>query len=165
VSERARTVLFWVVLLAILVAVNWQIARKQATLRDGRTVLLELAPRDPRSLIQGNYMDLRYEIAADPRLASAVENLAGGTLVLRMDERGIASFARLDDGGALAPEEALLRFRNRGSFNGVRLGAESFFFEEGQAERYASAKYGELRVDASGTGILVGLRDEDLRPL
>jgi uncharacterized membrane-anchored protein len=164
-SGRARTALFWGVLVAILVAINWQIARKQATLRDGRTVLLRLAPRDPRSLIQGDYMALRYEIAADSRLTSAIENRSDGTIVLRLDENGVASFARLYDGGALGPDEALLRFRDRGSFNGLWLGAESYFFEEGQAERYSNARYGELRVDSSGSSILVGLRDEARNPL
>lgn len=164
-SGRTRTALFWIVMGTILVAINWQIARKQATLRDGRTVLLKLAPRDPRSLIQGDYMALQYEIAADPQLRSAVENVADGKLVLHLDDTGVASFERVYDGGALAPDETLLRFRNRGAFDGIRLGAESFLFQEGHAERYSTAKYGELRVDPSGTSILVGLRDDNLQPL
>ncbi|RJQ16280.1 MAG: hypothetical protein C4560_09865 [Nitrospiraceae bacterium] len=47
----------------------------------------------------------------------------------------------------------------------VRLGAESFFFQEGHAEYYSTAKYGELRVSNDGDSVLVGLRDKNLVPL
>jgi uncharacterized membrane-anchored protein len=46
-----------------------------------------------------------------------------------------------------------------------KFGTNAFFFEEGTADRYADARYGEIRVDAEGEAILTGLRDRDLRPL
>jgi uncharacterized membrane-anchored protein len=42
----------------------------------------------------------------------------------------------------------------------VRVGSDAFHFQEGNAARYQRARYGELRVDAEGTSVLVGLRDE-----
>jgi uncharacterized membrane-anchored protein len=164
-SHRVRMAIFWATTAAIFLAVNWQIAHKEATLRDGRTVLLKLAPVDPRSLIQGDYMQLRYEIAEDPAVLGAVTGLADGFLVVTVDERGVATYVRLHTNEPLAPDEALLRFRNRGNRGDLRLGAESFLFQEGRAEHFAAAKYGELKVDDAGTGILVGLRDEELRGL
>jgi uncharacterized membrane-anchored protein len=167
-SGRTRAVVFWIATAAIFLVVNWQIAAKEALLREGRTVLLHLAPRDPRSLIQGDYMQLRYDLAVDPAVTRAVEGLSDGALVVTLDERGVASFARLHAGEPLAPGEALVRFRNRGNGgNGgeVRLGAESFLFQEGKAELYETARYGELKVDAAGNAVLAGLRDEELRPL
>ena len=41
------------------------------------------------------------------------------------------------------------------------LGAESFFFEEGQDTLYQKAVYGGLKVDDKGQSLLVGLYDED----
>ncbi len=38
-------------------------------------------------------------------------------------------------------------------------------FQEGDAERYARACYGELKVDKEGSSVLVGLRGEDFQPL
>jgi uncharacterized membrane-anchored protein len=47
----------------------------------------------------------------------------------------------------------------------VRLGAESFFFQEGHAQLYNGARYGEVRVAPSGTSVLVGLRGQEREPL
>jgi uncharacterized membrane-anchored protein len=161
-NGRARSAIFWVVTLAVFATVNWLIAQKETTLREGRTMLLHLAPVDPRSLMQGDYMQLRYEMAVDRATIDAVGGAADGKLVVALDERGVARFVRRHNGDPLAPGEALLRFRAR---DGIQLGAESFFFEEGQAERYQGAKYGELKVDEAGNSILVGLRSEQLEPL
>jgi uncharacterized membrane-anchored protein len=63
-----------------------------------------------------------------------------------------------------APTTLKLRYRIR---NGqVWLGTNAFFFQEGDAERFNAARYGEFRVDrASGEAVLVGLRDETLKAL
>ena len=48
----------------------------------------------------------------------------------------------------------------------VWLGTNAFFFEEGTAERFSKARYGEFRVDrASGEAVLVGLRNDRLEAL
>jgi uncharacterized membrane-anchored protein len=136
------------------------VVHKEGVLRDGRRVLLKLAPRDPRSLMQGDYMVLRYAVAGEVR---GEEWGLDGRLVLTIDGDDVGALARRDDGRALAPGEVRLRYRIRK--RGVRLGAESFFFQEGQAELYAQAEYGELRVAPSGEAVLVGLRDAERRPL
>jgi uncharacterized membrane-anchored protein len=154
-----RRVLVWGTLLLVLIAVNYWIAKREETLATGRTVLLRLAPADPRSLIQGDYMRLRYAIA-DTVPAERLD--AEGRIVVSLDAQGVAAFVRLHRGEALQPGEHLLFYRNRG---GLRLGAEAFFFQEGDAPLYENARYGELRVDDTGASVLVGLRGEDLRPL
>ncbi|MCP4195431.1 MAG: GDYXXLXY domain-containing protein [Planctomycetaceae bacterium] len=45
---------------------------------------------------------------------------------------------------------------------GIRIGTDSFFFQEGHAKDYANAKYGELKVAPRGGSVLVGLRNADL---
>ena len=48
----------------------------------------------------------------------------------------------------------------------VWLGTNAFFFEEGTAERFNGARYGEFRVDrTSGEAVLVGLRNDRLAAL
>ena len=49
-----RKLVLWVVLGLTLVVANLSIIGKERVLREGRTVLLQLAPRDPRSLLQGD---------------------------------------------------------------------------------------------------------------
>ena len=136
----------------VLCAMLWNIARKEQVLAEGRRVLLELAPRDPRSLMQGDYMQLDYALAQQPRQGWP----ADGHLVLTQAQDDVARFVRRHGGEALQSGEFLLRYRIRDGR--LRVGAESFFFQEGQAERYARARYGELRVAPSGDSVLVGLR-------
>jgi uncharacterized membrane-anchored protein len=157
---KLRLVILWLVAVAGLLFVNYAIYGKEQLIRYGRPILLELAPVDPRSLIQGDYMALRYKIGAD---LEQEELPSRGKVVIRLDERGVASFVRVDDGAPLAADERLLNYYKHDWQ--VDLGATSFFFQEGTAEYYEEAEYGELRVDENGTSILIGLRGADLEPL
>jgi uncharacterized membrane-anchored protein len=150
--------------LAILVVVNYTVWQREQLLAAGRIVLLELAPVDPRSLMQGDYMALRFRVAAEAFGSREPDRRAAdGRLVLRVDDRGVGTFARIDDGTPLGPAEVAVRFRIR---NGnPKLATNAYFFEEGTADRYVAARYGELRVDPAGEAILTGLRDEELAGL
>jgi len=154
-----RSAVALIVCAAVLALVDFSIAGKERLLAAGKPVYLELAPVDPRSLMQGDYMALNYEMTNAFRQDPARKD---GHLVVALDERGVARFARFHEGTPLAPGEYLLRYRVR---DRVRLGAESYFFQEGHADRYAGARYGELRVARTGDSVLVGLADDHLRPL
>ena len=124
-------------------------------------MLLRLRPVDPRSLIQGDYMELRYAIA--DQAADAPDVHRSGALVVRLDADGIAEWVRIDDGRALADGERRLRYRLRA--DQLRLGAESYFFPEGTGERYERAAFGELIAVENGESVLVALRDGERRRL
>jgi uncharacterized membrane-anchored protein len=143
--------------LLVLGGVNYAIVAKERIVRSGLTIYLELLPVDPRSLMQGDYMALRFRLADEIESARA----AGSLAVDRFDapikvERGIASF---DRAGAYR-----IRYRIR---NGtVWLGTNAYFFEEGSAERHAGARFGEFKLDPdSGDAVLVALRGAELRAL
>ena len=53
--------------LAVLAFVNFGIYGRERLLTEGQVVLLRMAPVDPRSLMQGDYMRLNFE-AADAAL-------------------------------------------------------------------------------------------------
>jgi uncharacterized membrane-anchored protein len=163
-SERTRLLVAAVTAGLILAVVNLEIAGKERVVREGRTVLLRLAPVDPRSLLQGDYMALRYSMAGEVASAAQAAGVDDGTIVVALDPRGVASFVEIDRGRSFGAGEQRLAFRRRGET--VRLAGDAFFFEEGQGERYRGARYGELRVAEDGTAVLVGLRGEDgpLRP-
>ncbi len=161
---RARVIFGGLAL--VVVALVVLVVRKEQVLAHDTTVLLELAPVDPRSLIQGDYMVLDYAVSrqVDREGEAWDEAPREGRLVLRLDEQGVGHFVREEQPGTpLAPGELLLRYKV--SKGRVRLGAESFFFQEGHADRYAGAKYGELRVAGDGSSVLVGLRDAERQPL
>ena len=147
---QARALLAIAVVL-VLGAVNWSIFAKERIKTQGERIFLALAPVDPRSLMQGDYMALRFE------LANNISAPAEGSAPLFVDERGIATLNR-----SPKPDDLRIRYRVR---NGqVWLGTNAYFFEEGSAERYQRARYGEFRIDRdSGEAVLVGLADENLK--
>jgi uncharacterized membrane-anchored protein len=146
-------VLLLVAGLAVLVAVNASILAKERIKTNGERIFLELAPVDPRSLMQGDYMALRFAIAGN------LSTESGGTAALKLDERGVAT---LDP----AAKRGGLRIRYRLRNGDVWLGTNAYFFEEGTAGRYAGARYGEFRLERdSGEAVLVALRDENLQPM
>ena len=95
----------------VLAAVNWKIAAKERIKTHGEIVLLDLAPVDPRSLMQGDYMALRFALTRDlDRLAGATPAREGETRLapVTLDARRVAHAA--GEGGAALN----LRYRIRG---------------------------------------------------
>ena len=148
--------------LVILALVNFGIYQRERLLTEGRVVLLRLAPVDPRSLMQGDYMRLNFEIAGQA-FPPASAPKADGDIVVLLDPNGVARFRRLGGARGLAPGEVALRYRIRGGQ--PNFATNAYFFEEGQAERYAGAAFGEFRVGSDGEMILTGLRGPRLEKL
>lgn len=158
-------------LLLILLVANTGIYQREQILATGQQVILALAPVDPRSLIQGDYMALNFELGnqvssalrhAPEDLANQIESQGGGYLVLQPDEQGIhqlvALKADIDKPDANEASDAVaLEFRLRNQR--VRIVTDAWFFPEGQAERYEHARYGEFRVDDKGQGLLTHMLD------
>lgn len=149
--------------LAILAFVNSGIYRSERLLTEGRVVLLRLSPVDPRSLMQGDYMRLNFEVAdqAFPAIDSVPK--ADGHVVVLLGPNAIATFRRFADGRALAPGEIALRYRIRGGR--ANFATDAYFFEEGRAKDFEGAAFGEFRVGADGEMILTRLRGPRLEPL
>ncbi|GIU47087.1 GDYXXLXY domain-containing protein [Shewanella algidipiscicola] len=151
---------------SLLILVNWDIITREAWLAKGEVVRLELAPVDPRSLMQGDYMTLNYQITAPIRTATAEQNLNGYVRV-RRDPNLVAQFigfeTRYLDKTALADNELLLQVRVR--HGQVKLATNAYFFEEGKGKHFAAAKYGEFRVNHNGELLLDALLDQHLQKL
>ena len=140
---------------AILVLANWSVVQRERLLSNGRVVLLELAPVDPRSLMQGDYMALRFKVADQVFGRGAAQGAADGSIVVGVGEHGVGSFVRHDAGEPLAAGEARLRYRVRE--DRVKFATNAYFFQEGSASAYAGARYGEFRVAADGEVLLTHL--------
>ena len=156
--KKYSRILIIVNLILLLGYFNWSVYQKEQTLKDGQLVLLQLAPVDPRSLMQGDYMRLNYKEASSNLPDEQTDTR--GYAILRTDSNQVGEIVRLQN--TLEPvndNELVIRYQiiNRRLF----LGAESFFFEEGQDTLYQKAVYGGLKVDDKGQSLLVGLYDED----
>lgn len=144
---------------AILAAVNWGAFQNETLLRDGRLVLLELTPVDPRSLMQGDYMALRFVVANAARASIPGDEYADGAVVLQVNEHGVGEFVRMYAGEPLAQQEVLMSFRVRAGR--LRFATDAYFFQEGTAGTYEAARYGGFRVSPSGKSLLTTLHDKD----
>lgn len=149
--------------LLALAAINFTIYEREKLLAQGSIVLLELAPVDPRSLMQGDYMALRFKVATEAFSRTKAPVLNDGHIVVALDARGVATFKRFADSTALAAGEVLLRYRVRDKQ--PKFATNAFFFQEGNARYYEKARYGEFRTSANGEAILTALRDANLEPL
>ncbi|MEH8245129.1 GDYXXLXY domain-containing protein [Aeromonas veronii] len=151
--------------LAILAGINATVWRYEHAMSSGEVVLLRLAPVDPRSLMQGDYMRLNYEIAREltSRDARATQNKGSDTLVIRLDAHQVATLVADGKPDRLASDERLLQVHQ--SERQWQIGPDAYFFEEGTGEQYETARYGEFRLQADGKTLLVGLRDEAYQPI
>jgi len=155
-----RRLSLFLVGLAILAGINATVWRFERAMGSGEVVLLELAPVDPRSLMQGDYMRLDYALA---RQLTDRQEAATRTLVVRLDGQQVAHWVEGGDPDALALDQRLLKVHQiHGQW---RVGPDAFFFEEGTAAQYERARYGEFRLQEDGDTLLVGLRDEGFKPL
>jgi len=157
--KTKKSLLILLNLVLLLGFFNWSVLEKERTLANGKLVLLELAPVDPRSLMQGDYMRLSYAISQVP----VPDSLPGkGYVVVRVDADSVAHLVRYQPGKTpLAAGEQLIGYHKADW--ALHIGAESYFFEEGQGDLFAGAAFGGLKVDAQGNSILVGLYTADRR--
>jgi uncharacterized membrane-anchored protein len=146
----------------VLLGFNYSVYTKEATLKSGVALKLALAPRDPRALMTGDYMALNTELANQIRRDTS--DRSDGFVIVKPDERGVSRFIRIQSSAdGLALNELALKFRDRS--NGVRVGTDAFYFQEGQAQAFESARFGEYRLATNGDLLLIRMLDENLAPI
>ena len=139
----------------------YYVRAKETILADGHRLLFELAPVDPRSLIQGDYMQLDYAVSRQAR-RQLNERKTGYVVVT--DSAGLARYVRVQSAPEpRAADEYLVNFTVDDW--GLNVGAGEYFFQEGLADTFARARYGELRLDGDGNTLLTGLYDGERRRL
>jgi uncharacterized membrane-anchored protein len=133
----------------------WDGAGKVRIVAEGQQVLLPLRPSDPRSLIQGDYMTLRYSRDLMEKLPAR-----GGMVALRLDGEVAVSARPVD--GPLAANEILVRARP--GRDAPRLAPDSFLFEEGTGDEWGRARFAIVRVK-NGALVMTGLADVMRQPI
>ncbi len=140
----------------IIVAFIFSISSKEKIISDGEIIYLALAPVDPRSIMQGDYMRLRYEIETERAKTKT------GYLILELDDKNIASFVKFNDNTTITQKQIMFKYIAKGSR--VNIAPSSFLFQQGLREVYQRAKYGIFRV-SDKQHLLVGLADDDLKEI
>ena len=189
-QKPAVTIVIALLGLALILGVmTMNIIKYENHLATGETVLLELAPVDPRGFMQGDYMALSYALERDIFAAlrpekpqydldnsENLENLqpdfqpyqpSQGYVIVKLDANNVGHFVRLanssnrNDINNLAANELAIYYRIR--HDSVQLATNAFFFQEGHAEAFEMAKYGLFRVNENGEPLLTHMVDSEFK--
>lgn len=151
----------------VLLVITFTIYRYEQHLAHGKSVLLELAPVDPRGFMQGDYMTLSFALDNDILAAIGAQSDAlyldntEGKVIVAKDAHGVGQFVRLadsTDNQPLAENELALYYRLRDGQ--IKFATNAFFFQEGHAEAYEAAEYGLCRVNDQGEPLLIEMVDD-----
>ena len=152
----------------VLVVMTRNIIKYENHLATGDTVLLALAPVDPRGFMQGDYMTLSYALERD--VFAALNKDPGsyptneeGYVIVALDQHNVGQLVRLaaNQSKNLASNEIAIYYRIR---NGtMQLATNAFFFQEGHGEAFEAAEYGLFRINDKGEPLLTNLVDKDFK--
>lgn len=141
--------------------VNYGVFRLETAFKEAREIYLPLAPVDPRSLIQGDYMVLNYDNAIYPLPGDIAALADEGEVFLKLDDNNVASFSRIAGAGDVPETDEIRVDYVKSGRTGLRYVPESWFFQEGEAEIFQSARFAIVNVAPDGRARLVALADEN----
>ena len=136
-------------------------------LKHSRTIYIELAPVDPRSLLQGDYMVLNYllNFVDQENSAHHLKQHEFMTYVQLDHKQRIRHLAFDQSAFPNGTYQPLMIKNPRQNLRDLYPAANSFMFAEGLEPCYREAKFAELKVNDIGKAMLVGLFDKHLKSL
>lgn len=170
-TGNLRKWLAGLVILLALIAVNTGIWQKEQVLKQGAVMILQLAPVDPRSLMQGDYMALNYSITRSlqeefyqqRQVCDSVPQTpclpVSGKIIVTVNVQRQVTQARFDSGETLKPDELRVNYHMKSGM--LTVGTDAYFFQESHGERFASARYGAFRVGEDGSALLTAMLDKN----
>lgn len=134
-------------------------------LNKGEEIKLELQPLDPRSLIQGDYVDLSYGISNIE--VEGLHRKEKVEILLRMNENGVYQYADnyKHDGKwkkiyKQEKNDVIINGRYNG-YDGIYYGIENFFIPEGTGEEIEEkAKFALVKVGKNQNALVLKLLEE-----
>jgi uncharacterized membrane-anchored protein len=158
-------------LLLLIVVFLWMRHDKETLLKEGKILVLKLAPVDPRSFMMGDYMTLNYEINDQLPNRPDFENfnfnpdynqVSRARVVLKMED-SLAVFVRMHNKKPLKKEEYELPCVR--SYFAWQILPNEYLFQEGRSKHFDQAEYAQFRVNKSGDAIIEYLLDKNREPL
>jgi uncharacterized membrane-anchored protein len=149
------------------------VVKNEWHLHHSKSIFIELKPVDPRSILQGDYMALAYELhlqslkalagSESEALEQVVFNRSSVPAKIILDSQNRVVGTVLDTNNSFGQRLILKNPENR--LQALYPASRSFLFAEGLAQCYEKAKYAEFKVNPKGEAILFDLRGEGLQPL
>ncbi|MBE4906738.1 GDYXXLXY domain-containing protein [Bacillus luteolus] len=162
-ANKTFTRIQWVFVGAVLVLqlsfVSFQMITNEHLINEGKTITLKLAPVDPRSMIQGDYVRLQYEIGEVELGEGRHEGRV--FLLLKRNDEGIYSVSKVyktqidPTKESLAEDEVIIAGKYNG-YNQIIFGIESYFVPEGTGlEVERNAEFAKVAVSQKGDALLL----------
>ena len=191
---KAPIWLVGVFVIALLGAGNYKVQQFEDVLATGKPVVLKIAPVDPRSLMQGDYMVLNYAILSEIQqsqfLSESNESLESNEsidageanetigidesspsgkkayILVHLDKNHVATFCEEQSEIPTDFKHCTPNVYLPIRYKGwlPELPSQDYFFAEGKGEHYAQAEYAEYRFK-DGILLLARLLDKDLKGL
>ena len=145
-----------IIILLQFVLLIFIVNSQENLLKVGRSIYLKLVPIDPRSLMQGDYVILNYNIS---RVDIEGKDYSTVKIVLKLSESGYYIYShQYVKGEELNSDEIMIKGQKIG--NRINYGIESYFVEEGTGlEVEGRAKYALVKITKDGTAKLIQLSD------
>lgn len=124
---------------------------------------LKLIPIDPRSIMQGDYMLLNYEVS-NKALENILknDNIKKGYINIKLDKNNVGQYVSVSS-KPKSDKEIISAFFTWGG-TGVDMGINSYLFQEGDDKIFANAEYAHV-IPAKNRLILKELVDKDFKAL
>jgi uncharacterized membrane-anchored protein len=161
-----KIILFFIAVLWVIVAAA-MIISKQSTLRSGKTVVLETVPVDPRDLLRGDYVILRYKISTldlDHVKSEKPDYKSGEVIYVRLEPKEKFWEATAVQAKRSADNKIYIRGKVSYCYSKkleVIYGIESYFVPEGEGKEIERSMQGrkssvsvEVVVDSSGNALI-----------
>ncbi|PTV44290.1 GDYXXLXY protein [Acinetobacter oleivorans] len=150
------------------------VVKNEWHLHHSKSIFIELRPVDPRSILQGDYMALAYELnlqslkalagSESEALDQVIFNHSSVPAKVILDSQNRVVRTILDSNNSVAGQSLILK-NPENRLQALYPASRSFLFAEGLAQCYQKAKYAEFKVNTTGEAILFDLRGEGLQPL
>ena len=158
-SNRLASLLTVFVIVIQFAFILGTVINNESNLKSAQEIIVKLAPRDPRSLLQGDYVILPYDITRAPQKAIKGKHMKKFRVVLT-PENNIYKFKEVitsTQNYALKQGDVLMNGKVQKRYR-VVFGIENYFVEEGtgrDVER--SAKYARVKIISKGDAFITEL--------
>ena len=173
-SNSVKKILLVINIVILFVVTGFSANKEESYKKLDSYFYLELAPVDPRSLLQGDYMTLNYDITDKAQeiifngiYDSKDENnkfldMRKGYIVVSLDENKVAKFVKLSKEKTDEKDLLFIAFKSDG-FN-ININANSYLFQEGTGDKYENARYSKVVLVGNNLR-LIDLRDKDFKEI
>ncbi|MGB8002272.1 MAG: GDYXXLXY domain-containing protein [Anaerobacillus sp.] len=158
VARKWKTL--WLIAILMVIFVTYNGIKNEVAIQSGKEVRLALEPVDPRSMLQGDYVNLRYDIST---LAGATNFTANKKIKVVLSPTSEKTYEYGGyykmEGNWNKPYEPTdgdivvngITYSN----NDVQYGIESFFIPEGSGDEFEDITVAVIKVSENGDALLI----------